>query len=154
MLNLAKLYIDVIKWYTFYTLFIHFIHIIVHFDVRNVCNYMWYCNRVQNSLYRGKVCLRRDSNPGPLDLKSNALPIELKGYPDSRDSTSGYIPVTYSPSLRELVPESLLSISVGGQRGFCHGLGSTLRRQCNRVQNSCIGGKSASVGIRTQDLWI
>ena len=40
---------------------------------------------------KGKICLRRDSNPGPLDLKSNALPNELKGYPDSRYSTSGYI---------------------------------------------------------------
>ena len=40
---------------------------------------------------KGKICLRRDSNPRPLDLKSDALPNEPKGYPDSRDSTSGYI---------------------------------------------------------------
>ena len=40
---------------------------------------------------KGKICLRRDSNPGPLDLKPDALPIQLKGYPDSRVSTSGYI---------------------------------------------------------------
>ena len=38
-----------------------------------------------------EICLRRGSNPGPLDLKSNALLNELKGYPDSRDSTSRYI---------------------------------------------------------------
>ena len=46
------------------------------------------CNRVQKSCKEGKsASFGVRTQLGPLDLKSN----DLKGYPDSRDSTSGYI---------------------------------------------------------------
>ena len=39
---------------------------------------------VTEILLRGDFCHHKDSNPGPPDLfKSTALPIELKGNPDS-----------------------------------------------------------------------
>ena len=75
---------------------------------------------------KGKVCLRRDSNPWPLNLNSNALPNELKDIPITKSVEAAiymYQSLTTSSSLRELVPEYLLSISVGDQRGFCHGFG-------------------------------
>ena len=51
----------------------------------------YYNVKEQRIPVKGEVCLRQDSNPGPLDLKSDALPNVLKRYPDSRVSTSGYI---------------------------------------------------------------
>ena len=58
---------------------------------------------------KGKICLHRDSTPGPLDLKSDALPNELKGYPDSRVSTSGYISTCDTSDPKTVSIRSLLA---------------------------------------------
>ena len=65
------------------------------------------------------LCSRRDSNLGPLDLESDALPIEPPRHPDRRSSTRG---------IKQNVKHVFLQVCVEGidGAGFLYGNGQSI----------------------------
>ena len=104
----------------------------------------WYnlCNRVQKSC-KGESLPLSGFNPGPLDLKSDALRNELKGYPDSWVSKSSYISTCdILPLFDRTCPWDPLIDLCRRSEMFLPWPWIQVGRQCNRKHKSCKGGGS------------